>query len=149
MWYYVSLFIMESGWLPSSKLKRTCLRVFGANIGKGVVIKPNVRIKYPWKLTIGDHCWIGQDVWIDNLDEVTLESDVCLSQQAYLCTGSHDHRSTTFELKTGPILVKHGGWVCARATLLPGSVVEAGEVISAGTVLSKRKSTSEDNTQSR
>lgn len=134
VWYCVSLLIFESGWFPVSGLKCRLLRMFGATIGQGVVIKPHVRIKYPWKLVVGDHCWIGQEAWIDNLDQVTLESDVCLSQGVYLCTGSHDHRSPTFELKTAPILIRHGAWVAARAIVLGGAVVERGEVVGAGMV---------------
>ncbi len=134
LWYFLSLLVFESGWFPVSSLKCRLLRMFGATIGVGVVIKPHVRIKYPWKLVVGDHCWIGQEAWIDNLDQVTLESDVCISQEAYLCTGSHDHRSATFELRTAPILVKHGAWIAARAIVLAGAVVERGEVVGAGVV---------------
>ncbi len=139
VWYVISLVVFESGWFPVSSLKCGLLRMFGAGIGFNVVVKPNVRIKYPWRLRVSDHCWIGQDVWIDNLDIVTLESDVCISQGAYLCTGSHDHRSPSFELKTAPILIKHGAWVAARAILLPGAVVEQCEVISAGTVVKAKR----------
>jgi putative colanic acid biosynthesis acetyltransferase WcaF len=134
VWYFLSLLIFESGWFPVSGLKCRLLRMFGATIGQGVVIKPHVRIKYPWKLVVGDHCWIGQETWIDNLDQVTLESDVCLSQGVYLCTGSHDHRSPTFELLTAPIIIRHGAWIAARAIVLGGAVVECGEVVGAGVV---------------
>ncbi|MCE2725713.1 MAG: WcaF family extracellular polysaccharide biosynthesis acetyltransferase [Planctomycetaceae bacterium] len=134
LWYYVSLVVFESGWLPSSALKRTVLRLFGASIGRGVVIKPNVRIKCPWRLTVGNEAWIGQDVWIDNIDDVTIEDSCCLSQGAYLCTGTHDHKSASFELMTAPIHIKSGAWVAAKAILLPGAIVEAGQVISAGSV---------------
>lgn len=140
VWYYLSLIIFESGWVPVSGIKTPLLRLFGSRVGRGVIIKPNVRIKFPWRLTVGDHCWIGQEVWIDNLANVTLESDVCISQGAYLCTGSHDHRSPTFELKVAPILVKHGAWIAAKAIILQGAVIEAGEVVSAGAVVGKRVS---------
>lgn len=133
-WYYVSLIFLESGWFPVSSLKCWLLRRFGATVGTGVVIKPHVRVKYPWQLVVGDHCWIGQEVWIDNLACVTLESDVCLSQGVYLCTGSHDHRSPTFELKTAPITIQHGAWIAARAIVLGGAVVGRGEVVGAGAV---------------
>ncbi|MCA9064536.1 MAG: WcaF family extracellular polysaccharide biosynthesis acetyltransferase [Planctomycetaceae bacterium] len=139
IWYVMSLILFESGWFPSSSLKRTVLRIFGAEIGRGVVIKPHVRIKYPWRLEIGDHCWIGQDVWIDNLDQVTLESDVCVSQGAYLCTGSHDHRSPRFELKTLPIRICHGAWVAAKCIVLPGTIIDPGTVVSAGTVIDPKR----------
>ena len=138
IWYYVSLAFLENGWLPFSRLKTSILRVFGARIGNGVVIHPNVRVKFPWKLAVGDNCWIGRDVWIDNLDNVTLESDICVSQGAYLCTGSHDHKSMTFELKTGPITVEHGSWVCCRATILGGAIVPRLTVIPANQVYSPR-----------
>lgn len=140
VWYFLSLLVLESGWFPLSKLKCVLLRTFGAKIGSGVVIKPHVRIKYPWRLMVGDHCWIGQGTWIDNLDNVTLESNVCVSQGAFLCTGSHDHRSPTFELQISPIVVKHGAWLAAKTIVLGGAVVERGEVVSAGMIVGRRPS---------
>ena len=137
-WYYSSLLLLESSWFPVSRLKCSILRLFGAQMGQGVVIHPNVRIKYPWKLRVGDNCWIGRDAWIDNLDTVTLESDVCVSQGAYLCTGSHDHRSATFDLKTGPIVIKHGAWICCRATVLGGSTVPRMTLVPANQVFSSK-----------
>ncbi len=136
-WYVVSLLIFESGWLPISRLKCILLKMFGAKIGTGVVIKPNVRIKFPWKLSIGNHSWIGQDAWIDNLDQVNIGDNCCISQGAYFCTGSHDHRSETFDLLTGPITVHSNAWITARCTLLAGSVIEEGETLSAGTCRKK------------
>lgn len=137
-WYVVSLLFVESGCVPISSVKRSILRLFGAKIGKGVVIKPQVRIKYPWRLSIGDHSWIGQEVWIDNLDDVSIGQHTVVSQGAYLCTGSHNHRSPKFELRTGPIRIGDGAWVCAKAILLAGAVVEDNQVVSAGTVYSSK-----------
>lgn len=136
LWYYVSVILLESSWFPFSRMKPYVLRVFGAKVGRGVVIHPNVRIKYPWKLVINDNCWIGREAWIDNLEEVVLESDVCISQGAYLCTGSHDHRSPTFDLKTGPIRIEHGAWVCCRAIVLGGATVQRMSIVAAGEVFS-------------
>lgn len=133
-WYLVSLALFESGWFPCSKLKSIVLRVFGAKIGAGLVLKTHVRIKYPWRLTIGEHCWIGQDAWIDNLANVRLGDHVCISQGAYLCTGSHDHSKRTFDLITQPIEIDSGVWVGAKAVLLPGVKIGANAVVAAGTV---------------
>jgi putative colanic acid biosynthesis acetyltransferase WcaF len=137
-WYFVSLIIFENGWCPLSAVKRFLLRLFGAKIGVNVVIKPNVRIKFPWRLSIGNFTWIGQEVWIDNLDNVTIGNHSVLSQGAYLCTGSHNHRSPTFELRTAPISIGDGAWICAKAILLPGTVVADNQVISAGKVFSSK-----------
>jgi putative colanic acid biosynthesis acetyltransferase WcaF len=137
VWYFVSLVVFESGWVPFVRPKRWLLRRFGAKIGKGLVIKPRVWIKYPWRLAIGDHCWIGQGVWIDNLADVRLGSHVCISQQAYLCTGSHDYRRPSFDLITRPIVVGGGAWLGARAMVLPGVRIGANAVIAAGCVVTR------------
>lgn len=134
LWWLCSLVLFESGLCPVSGVLLFVLRCFGARIGQHVVIKPNVRIKFPWRLALGDHVWIGQGAWIDNLAQVILGSHVCLSQNVYLCTGSHDHRRPSFDLITRPIKVDDGGWVCAGAILLPGTVVGREAVVSAGSV---------------
>jgi putative colanic acid biosynthesis acetyltransferase WcaF len=136
LWYIVSLLVFESRLFPCGWLKPLILRLFGAQLGRGVVVKPRVKIKFPWRLTAGDHVWIGEEVWIDNLAEVTVGSHVCLSQSVYLCTGSHDHRSPGFELVTRPIRIGNGAWIAARALLLPGCSVGANSIVAAGSVVS-------------
>lgn len=137
MWYAVSLLVFESGWVPVSGVKVRILRWFGGQVGRGVVIKPHVRIKYPWRLSVGDHCWIGQQAWIDNLDDVRFGNHVCVSQGVYLCTGSHDHRRSTFDLITRPITLEDGVWLGARALVLPGVHIGSHAVVAAGAVVTK------------
>lgn len=136
-WYFCSLLFLETGWFPVSQLKVWLLRQFGARVGHGVVIKPHVRIKYPWRLTVGDHCWIGQEAWIDNIADVTIGNHVCISQLVYLCTGSHDHRTKTFDLITKPIVVHDGAWLGARCTILPGVTIGANALVAGGSVATK------------
>ena len=136
LWYFLSLVLFESGWFPASRPKSVILRLFGAKIGRGLVIRPNVRIKFPWKLSVGDHCWIGQEVWIDNLDHVLIGNNVCISQGVYLCTGSHAHRSPTFELRVKPIRVGDGVWLAAKSMILQGVTVGDGAVVGAGNIVS-------------
>jgi len=137
LWYIVSLVVFESGWLPIYGLKRWLLRCFGATVGRGVVIKPHVRIKFPWNLRVGNNCWIGEDVWIDNLAAVHLGDDVCVSQGAYFCTGSHDYRRPTFDLIVKPITVESEAWIAARAIVLPGATIGRGAVVAAGSVVTR------------
>ncbi len=137
LWYFISLAIFECGWIPLVWPKRWLLRMFGARIGRGLVIKPQVWIKYPWRLTVGDHCWIGQGAWIDNLADVRLGSHVCVSQQVYICTGSHDYRRSSFDLITRPVQVGGGAWLGARALILGGASVGANAVVAAGSVVTK------------
>jgi len=116
-------------WLPGSFWRVIVLRLFGARVGYGVVIKPHVFIKFPWKLKIDDHVWVGQRVWIDNLGEVSIGAHSCLSQGAYLCTGSHDWGEINFGLIVKSILIGRECWIGARASLSPGSVMEDGAVL--------------------
>ncbi len=126
-------------WIPwPSKLKSTLLRGFGARIGKGLVIKPRVTIKYPWKLRIGDHAWIGENVWIDNLAEVTVGSHVCISQGALLLCGNHNFKTPTFDLITRPITLEDGVWIGAQS--MPSHRVSlAVPTVSSPSAVSQRK----------
>ena len=100
-----------------------------------MVVRANVNISFPWRLRIGDHVWIGEDVGILSLAPVTIESNVCISQRAYLCTGSHDFRREDFKLRVDPITVRTGSWVAAAAFVGPGVEVGAGAVVAAGSVV--------------
>jgi len=92
LWHYVNAVVFKTALLPVSGIKVFLLRLFGAKIGANVMIKPSVNIKYPWNLTIGNHTWIGENVWIDSLVMITIGSNVCLSQGAVLLTGSHNYK---------------------------------------------------------
>ncbi|NWF66541.1 MAG: colanic acid biosynthesis acetyltransferase WcaF [Campylobacterales bacterium] len=137
VWYFVNIFIFKTMIPFPSSVKSIILRAFGAEVGSGVVIKPNVSIKYPWFLRIGDHCWIGEEVWIDNLAQVTIGNNVCLSQGAYLLTGSHDYKKEAFDLTLGKIVLESGVWIGAKATVCPSVICKSHSVLSAGSVATK------------
>jgi putative colanic acid biosynthesis acetyltransferase WcaF len=111
------------------------LRVFGASVGNGVVIRSRVNITFAWRIRIGDHVWIGEEVFILSLAQVTIEASVCVSQRAFLCTGSHDHTKPAFDLKTAPITLRHGSWIAAQAFIGPGVEIGEGTTVAAGAVL--------------
>lgn len=131
LWLLVSGLFVES-WLPGSCWRVAILRLFGAWIGEGVVFKPGVKVKFPWRLEVGSYSWIGERVWIDNLGQVTIGKYACLSQGAYLCTGSHDWSSERFELIVAPITIADHAWICAYTTLAPGSSIGEGAVVTMG-----------------
>jgi len=86
-WFAVLNLVFVKWWLPP-RLRPPLLRLFGASVGERVLIRHRVRVLWPWKLTIGDDCWIGEGAWLLNLEPITLADDVCISQEALLCTGS-------------------------------------------------------------
>ncbi len=120
VWYFINACFFTSRWLPVSGIKVFLLRLFGAKVGKGVNIKPNVNIKYPWRLSIGSYSWIGEGVWIDNLDDVKIGDNVCLSQGAMLLCGNHNFKKSSFDLITGKIILENGVWIGARSMIGPG-----------------------------
>lgn len=120
--------------VPGSALRRAMLRLFGARIGRGVVVKAGVRVTFPWRLTVGDHSWIGENAWIDNLGEVRVGSHCCISQGVYLCTGNHDWQRPGFDLIVRPIIVEDGAWIAARACVGPGVTVGRGAILALGSV---------------
>lgn len=136
-WHIINVFFLQNPLNPSSKLKIILLRLFGARIGKGVVLKPGINVKYPWNLEIGDYSWIGEKTWLDSLAPIKIGSNCCISQGAYFCTGNHDWSDPTFSLIVKQINVEDGAWVGARATVLPGVTVATHSIITAGSIISK------------
>ena len=137
LWYFTNMLFFKTLLPFPSSFKVRLLKYFGAKIGQGVVIKPDVNVKYPWFLEIGDDCWVGEGVWIDNLAQVTIDSNVVLSQSAYLLTGSHDYTKENFDLMLGEIVLEEGVWIGAKATVCPGVTCKSHSVLAVGSVATK------------
>ena len=120
-----------------SRLRVALLRAFGARVGTGVVIRERVNITFPWRVTLGDHVWLGEDVMILSLADVVIESNVCISQRAFLCTGSHDFRTPNFNLITKPITIHSRSWIAAQAFIAPGVEVGPDSMVAAGSVVGR------------
>jgi putative colanic acid biosynthesis acetyltransferase WcaF len=135
-WHYVSALFFNSGIFPFYGLKVFLLRLFGAKIGRGVLIKPYVTIKYPWFLEIGDYTWIGEQVWIDNLGFIKIGTNACISQGAYLLTGNHDYKKQGFDLVVKNITIEDGVWIGAKSVVCPGVTCKTHAILSVGSVLS-------------
>lgn len=137
VWYFFGLPLLRSHWITSSPFRSRLLRLFGAKIGKGVYVKPGLRVKFPWYLEVGDHSWLGEDLWIDNLAQVTIGPHCCLSQGAYLCTGNHDWSTPNMRLFRRPIRCEAGSWIGAKSVICPGVTLGPGAVAAAGSVIVK------------
>jgi putative colanic acid biosynthesis acetyltransferase WcaF len=134
-WYLVKwALFLSPGPFPSA-LKCSLLRLFGARIGRGVVIKPRVNIHFPWKLSVGNHAWIGEEVFILNFEPVTIGAHCCISQRVFLCTGNHDYRKPEMPYRNQPIVVEEGAWVGGQVFVAPGVTIGSEAVIAAGSVV--------------
>lgn len=137
LWYFINALFVRASWNPFMKPKIWLLRLFGAKIGRGLVLKNNVTIKSPWNLVVGDNCWIGENVWIDNLDKVYIGSNVCISQGAMLLTGNHDYTISSMPYRNAPIRINDGAWIGAQATVCPGVIVQENAILTVGSVATK------------
>jgi putative colanic acid biosynthesis acetyltransferase WcaF len=135
-WLLVSGLVLTRWWCPA-RIRTAVLRAFGAQIGRNVLIRHRVRIHWPWKLSVGDDSWIGEGAWLLNLEPITIGRDVCVSQDVFLCAGSHDRHSPTFEFDNGPIMIHDGAWIAARATVLRGVTVGREAVVGAAALVSR------------
>jgi putative colanic acid biosynthesis acetyltransferase WcaF len=136
-WYLLKCGLFLTPLPFPSAIKRFVLRCFGAQVGCGVVIKPRVNIHFPWKLSIGDHTWIGEEVSILNFEPVSIGKHCCISQRAFLCGGNHNYREPDMRYRNGPITVKDGVWIGAQSFVAADVVIGTEAVILAGSIVSR------------
>jgi putative colanic acid biosynthesis acetyltransferase WcaF len=109
--------------------RRLLLRLFGAKIGRGVLIRPSATITYPWKLRIGDYSWIGDDVVLYSLGDISIGAHSVISQRSYLCTGTHDAAAEAFDILARPISVGSECWIATDVFVAPGVSIADGAVV--------------------
>ena len=123
--------------IPGSYWRKLILIFFGAKIGKDIRLNYGLKVKFPWKLIIGNYCWIGEDTWIDNIETVRIENNVCISQGVYFCTGNHNYKKSTFNLISKPIFIDSEVWICAKSIIGPGLKIGQSSVILLGSIVKK------------
>ena len=131
IWWLVELSIFRLSPQFMYAWRRWLLRIFGAKIGEGVLIRPTVHITYPWKVSIGDHAWIGDDVVLYSLGEIDIGKDAVVSQRSYICTGGHDYQKPSFDIYAKKIIIESEAWVATDVFVAPGVTIGHGAVIGA------------------
>ncbi|MBD0267796.1 MAG: colanic acid biosynthesis acetyltransferase WcaF [Cyanobacteria bacterium Co-bin8] len=131
LWWLVQAIVFPLTLHAAHSPRRFLLRLFGAQIGQAVVIRPTARFTYPWKVSIGDYSWIGDDVVFYSLDRITVGCNCVISQKSYLCTGSHDIQDPTFRLETSPVVIGNGAWLATDCFVGPGVSIGANTIVGA------------------
>jgi len=128
IWFVVEACVINNKLVPSYALRVALLRLFGAKIGTGCRLVHPIRVKAPWNLEVGDHCWFGVDVWIYNQAPIRIGSHVCISQSTFLSAGSHD-MSTTMDLRVAPIVIEDGVWITSKCVVQMGVTIGRSAVV--------------------
>lgn len=136
LWFLVEVCIINNTLMPLSGIRAALLRLFGARIGRNCRMPHPLRVKYPWNLQVGDNCWFGADVWLYNQDEIRIGSNVCISQGAFLTTGSHDV-GATMDLRVAPIIIEDGVWISSRCVVQMGVTIGRAAVVTPMSVIHK------------
>lgn len=136
IWMVFELLFVTNSLQISSKLRIAVLRMFGAQIAEGVIMRPRTRVKFPWHLKIGKNCWIGEGVWISNKAPLEIGDNVVISQESFITTGSHEVY-TTMDTTVSPIVIRDGVWISSRCIILQGVEVGVNTVITPGSVVNK------------
>ncbi|WP_295771183.1 WcaF family extracellular polysaccharide biosynthesis acetyltransferase [uncultured Mucilaginibacter sp.] len=134
-WYLIKMMFFLTAFPFPSSLKCALLKLFGAKVGTGVNIKPRVNIHFPWKISIGDACWLGEEVFILNFENTIIGNNVCLSQRAFICGGNHDFKQPSMPYRNGSITLMDGCWVGASCFVGPGVTIGTDSVITAGSIV--------------
>lgn len=137
IWHFVRGTVFAWSPQPAYAWRRWLLRLFGAEIGRGVIIRPSVRVTYPWKVTIGDYSWLGDDVEIYSLGPIRIGSHSVVSQRSYLCGGGHDYGDLAFRVVPEAVTIGDEVWVATDCYIAPGVTIGHGAIVAArSTVLS-------------
>jgi putative colanic acid biosynthesis acetyltransferase WcaF len=137
IWWLVQLLLFRPSPQVCYGWRNYLLRLFGAKIGKGVLVRPTVTVTYPWKLEIGDYSWIGDDAVLYTLDRIRIGSNSVVSQRSYLCTGMHDYTRPTFDLQTSPITVEDEVWIASDTFVMPGITIRHASVVAARSLVTR------------
>lgn len=115
--------------------RRFLVRLFGAEVGNAVHIYPRANIWAPWNLKMGSRSCLADGAGCYNVAPIHIGEDVVISQDAYLCTATHDYNDRSFPLLVAPIAIHSYAWVAAGAFLSPGVTVHRGAVVGARSVV--------------
>jgi putative colanic acid biosynthesis acetyltransferase WcaF len=131
LWWIVQATLFRGSPQVCYGFRRWLLRIFGAQVGHGAIIRPSVTVTYPWRVKIGAHSQIGDDVVIYSYGDITIGNSVVVSQKSYLCAGTHNFLSEAFELQSFPIVIEDHVWLAADVFVAPGVTVGQGAVVGA------------------
>ena len=145
IWTHLVLFIWKflwvflCSWTPKAlnPWRLLVLKIFGARISGMPFVHQRARIQIPWHLTMHHRACLGERTNAYSLGNIDILEGATIAQEAYLCTGTHDINSSSFQLITQKITIQPNAFVGARAMILPGVSIGKNAVVGAQAVVTK------------
>jgi putative colanic acid biosynthesis acetyltransferase WcaF len=137
LWWMVETSLFRTSPQAFYPWRAFLLRCFGAKIGKGVMVRPSASVTYPWKLSVGDYSWIGDEVVLYTLGNINVGSHTVISQRSYLCAGKHDIEAVSFAITSQPIEIGDQCWIAADVFVCPGVKIGFGTVVGARSTVTR------------
>lgn len=131
LWWLVQSLLFKTSPQFMYAWRRWLLKMFGAKIGKGVKLRPSMHTQFPWKVSIGDHSWIGDEVVLYSLGQIEIGANVVISQRSYICTGSHDYQAESFPIYAQKITIEDECWLATDVYVAPDVIIGRGSVVGA------------------
>lgn len=131
LWAAVQSTLYRYSFHTANTFRAALLRLFGARIGRHCTLRRTSTVYYPWQFSLDDLSTLGDNATVYNLGTIAIGRRVTISQQAYLCAGSHNYRVPEMTLLTPPITIGDDAWICARAFVGPGVTVGNGAILGA------------------
>lgn len=131
LWQLVQATLFRLSPQPLYAWRRALLRLFGAEVGSGVLVRPSARVTYPWKVRLGDHCWIGDSAELYSLGPISIGANAVVSQKTYICAATHDSEDLAFPLLAAPVTIEPECWIAADCFVGPGVTIRHGAVVAA------------------
>ena len=132
--------VFAARWTPRFVLnswRAFLLRLFGARVGRSCRLTSSMEVWMPSRLFMGSNVWIDRNVYLYDVERITIGDNAIISDGAYICTASHDITKSDFPLTTAPVTIGAGAWVAAQSIILPGVTIGEGAVVGAGSVVTK------------
>lgn len=131
------LIIRITGFIPCHFIRSLIYKAAGVKIGPKSYIHMGAQFFYPANVKIGEGTIIGQNVFLDGRDKLTIGDHVDITSEVMIYNSEHDINSEDFHAVCASVEIGDYVFIGPRAIIMPGVKVGRGAVVAAGAVVTR------------